>query len=212
VVCGDVSGRPIVVFDGRPHQYEGHSAAAAAFPARVAGALGVDALLIVSAAGGIRPTLVPGDLMVVDDLINLSFRNPLVGPAHPGDERFPDMSAPFDPELTDHLVASIEATGRIPARGVYAGVLGPGYETPAEIRMLAAFGADAVGMSTIPEVLAARALGLRVAALTVITNLASGVLDSAAPRQLTHDEVLQRARAASARVAQALTGFSRAAA
>lgn len=203
VVVGRLRGHDVLVFDGRVHQYDGHTAAAAAFPARVAHAMGARVLLLTNAAGGIRETLAPGHLMVIDDHINLSFRNPLVGAVEPGDERFPDMSAPYDRALTallDRALAAAKAPGE---RGVYACVLGPSYETAAEIRMLARMGADAVGMSTVPEVIAGRALGLRVAGLSLITNRAAGLT----PARLSHKEVLEAAEAARAHIAAVVETF-----
>lgn len=203
VVAGMCSGRPVIAFSGRLHMYEGHSPAAAGFPARIAAALGARVLLVANAAGGIRESLAPGDLMIIDDHINLSWRNPLVGSVQP-DARFPDMLGAYDPELRDALARITHAANERPiARGVYASVLGPSYETPAEIRMLATMGADAVGMSTVPEVLVARAAGLRVAGISVITNRAAG---STAAR-LSHDDVVRVASNAAARLASVVEQF-----
>src|SRR5262249_15196635 len=157
--------REVVALRGRYHVYEGHSASAAAFPTRVAQALGAGVLLLTNAAGGIRRTFEVGDLMVIRDHLNLVWLNPLVGALESGDERFPGMSAPYAAELTRLLHPCATERGIRLHDGVYAGLPGPMYETPAEVRMLERLGADAIGMSTVPEVLVARARGMRVAAI-----------------------------------------------
>ena len=185
VIAGSLDHVDVFAVSGRWHLYEGHDPEIAALAVRVAYALGARTLLVSNAAGGIRRSLRPGDLMIVRDHINLMWRNPLSGPVAPHETRFPDMSAPYDRDLAA-LLRAAAAQGRIAVtEGVYAAVLGPSYETPAEIRMLERLGADAVGMSTVPEVLAARALGMRVAGISLIANKAAG---SAVP--LDHDEVL----------------------
>src|SRR5256885_15000120 len=149
LVAGTLEGVPLVVQSGRFHLYEGHTAELAALPTRVFARLGVDTLIVTNAAGGIRHTFRPPTLMLIADHINLMFQNPLVGPVAEGDERFPDMSDPYDPALR-RLARDVAQTERIPLEeGVYAGLLGPSFETPAEIRMLQRIGADAVGMSTV---------------------------------------------------------------
>jgi purine-nucleoside phosphorylase len=204
VVAGTCRGRTVVAFCGRLHMYEGHSPAAAGFQARIAAALGAPALLVANAAGGIHDALAPGDLMIIDDHINVSWRNPLIGRVQPGDTRFPDMLGAYDPELRNLLARATTPHAERPiARGVYASVLGPSYETPAEVRMLAALGADAVGMSTVPEVLVARACGLRVAGISVITNRAA---ETGAAR-LTHDDVVRVASRAATRLASVVEEF-----
>lgn len=187
IVAGSLAGVFVVAFAGRFHLYEGHDAATAALPARIAHALGADTLFVSNAAGGVRRTFRGGDLMLIRDHINLMWRNPLVGPVRDGETRFPDMSDPYDPGLLETLRAAAAAVGVPVVEGVYAALLGPSYETPAEVRMLERMGADAVGMSTVPEVIAARALGLRVAGMSCISNPAAGL--SATP--LSHDEVLE---------------------
>lgn len=187
LVAGTLAGIPVVACAGRLHLYEGHPAATAGFPVRVLHALGAPAVLLSNAAGGIRRTLRPGDLMVVNDHLNLSWRNPLVGTVVPGDARFPDLSSPYDPGLRALLHESARAAGVALHDGVYAMMTGPSYETPAEVRMLERLGADAVGMSTVPEVLAAVAMGLPVVAVSCITNVASGL--SSEP--VEHDDVLR---------------------
>jgi purine-nucleoside phosphorylase len=187
LVAGSMESCDVIALSGRFHLYEGHSAATAGLPVRVAHALGARVLFVSNAAGGIRETLRPGDLMIIDDHINLMWRNPLIGPVMDGDERFPDMSAPYDRELLS-MLREVALDAGIPVTdGVYAAMLGPSYETPAEVRMLRWMGADAVGMSTVPEVLAARAIGMRVAGVSCITNHAAGMTD----QPLSHQEVLE---------------------
>jgi purine-nucleoside phosphorylase len=186
LISGTVAGRPVLALAGRFHLYEGHSARLAGFSVRVLHALGAQTLFVSNAAGGVNRTFVAGDLMSIADHINLMWRNPLEGPLEDGDERFPDMSSPYDAALRSTL-REVARAARIPLReGVYAGLLGPSYETPAEVRMLEKIGADAVGMSTVPEVIVARAIGMRVVGVSCITNLASGL--SLTP--LSHDEVI----------------------
>jgi purine-nucleoside phosphorylase len=187
LVTGTLGGRPVVTLAGRFHMYEGHDAALAGFPVRVLHALGVRTLFVSNAAGGIRRTFRPGDLMLIRDHLNLMFRSPLIGALEPGDVRFPDMSAPYDEALARQLRDAASALGIPLVEGVYGGLLGPSYETPAEVRMLGVLGADAVGMSTVPEVIVARAIGMRVAGVSCITNLASGI----SPHPLSHAEVIE---------------------
>ena len=192
LVCGTLAGREVLLLAGRFHMYEGHSAQVAAFPVRVLRALGAPVLFVSNAAGGIRREFAPGTLMMITDHLNLQFRNPLEGVLEPGDERFPDMSAPYAPRLQELLMAAAAEGGLALARGVYAGLLGPTYETPAEVRMLRTLGADAVGMSTVPETIVARAVGMEVAGVSCITNAAAGI--SNAP--LDHAEVMEEGRKA----------------
>ena len=187
LIGGALAGRPVVALAGRFHMYEGHEASVAGFPVRVFHALGVRTLFVSNAAGGIRRTFRAGDLMLIRDHLNLMFRNPLIGTLEPGDERFPDMSAPYDVGLAQRLRDHASALGIPLQEGVYGGLLGPTYETPSEVRMLATLGADAVGMSTVPEVIVARALGMRVAGISCVTNLASGI----SLHPLSHAEVLE---------------------
>lgn len=195
LLSGTLAGRPVLALAGRFHLYEGHPAPLAGFAVRVLHALGARALFVSNAAGGVRRTLVPGDLMIIADHLNLTGRNPLVGPEQPGDLRFPDMSAPYDPALRLLLRDAARAICVPVAEGVYAALLGPSFETPAEVRMLERLGADAVGMSTVPETIVARALGMRVAGVSLVTNAASGHTGQA----LTHAEVLEAGREASVR-------------
>ncbi len=186
LVHGRLGDTEVVAFAGRFHMYEGHSAATAAMPVRLAHALGIRIVVISNAAGAIRRTLRPGQLVAIEDHINLAFANPLAGPVVPGDSRFPDMSQPYDPELRTRLHAAAASAGVSLEDGVYAWLSGPTYETPAEVRMLERLGADMVGMSTVPEVLVARACGMRVAGVSCITNMAAGIGTS----RLDHSEVL----------------------
>ncbi|MDQ6873244.1 MAG: purine-nucleoside phosphorylase [Gemmatimonadota bacterium] len=190
VIVGSLGGREVAALSGRFHVYEGHHAALAAFPVRVFHALGVREMFVSNAAGGISPKLAVGDLMMISDHLNLMGTNPLVGPAQEGDTRFPDMTDAYDPGFRKVLRTAAEKLD-IPLReGVYAGLLGPSYETPSEVKMLRLLGADAVGMSTVPEVIVARALGIRVAGISCITNAAAGVTGAA----LSHAEVLETTR------------------
>ncbi len=195
LIAGTLAGRPIIALAGRFHMYEGHDAALAGFAVRVLHALGANTLFVSNAAGGIRRTFRAGDLMLIRDHLNLTGRNPLIGPLEPGDERFPDMSEPYDAAYATELRAHALALGIPLQEGVYGGLLGPTYETPSEVRMLATLGADAVGMSTVPEVIVARALAMRVAGVSCITNLASGI----SPHPLSHAEVLETTTRVAAR-------------
>ena len=194
MIAGLLEGRRVLALAGRFHMYEGHDAALAAFPVRVMHALGARVLIVSNAAGGIRRTLVPGDLMLIDDHINLMWRSPLAGPVEAGEQRFPDMSEPYDAALRAAAREVARAEGIPLTEGTYCGLLGPAYETPAEVRMLDRLGADAVGMSTVPEVTVARSLGMRVLGISCITNMACGL----SPHPLSHAEVIET----SARVAE----------
>jgi purine-nucleoside phosphorylase len=202
LIAGRLEGRFVLALAGRFHMYEGHDARLAAFPARVVHALGARTLIVSNAAGGVNRTFASGDLMLIRDHINLTFRNPLAGPIETGDARFPDMSAPYEANLAEVARAVAREQGTALREGVYAALLGPAYETPAEVRMLATLGADAVGMSTVPEVIVARAIGMRVLGVSCITNLACGL--SAAP--ITHAEVLDATRHAADRFARLIRG------
>jgi len=190
-VAGRLEGVPVILQRGRLHLYEGHAPETAVFPVRLMAGLGVEVLIVTNAAGGIRPAMTPPALMLIRDHLNLTGRSPLVGPAAEGEPRFPDMSAAYDPALRALASTVARASGVTLHEGVYAGLLGPSFETPAEIRMLATLGADAVGMSTVLEVIAARARGLRVLGISTITNPAAGITD----QPLNHDEVLEAGRA-----------------
>lgn len=203
LITGQLHSRPILALAGRFHLYEGHSPRLAGYAVRVLHALGARTLFVSNAAGGVNRTFVAGDLMSIADHVNLMWRNPLEGPLEDGDLRFPDMSAPYDPGLRSTLQDVALALG-VPLRdGVYAGLLGPSYETPAEVRMLERLGADAVGMSTVPEVIVARAIGVRVVGVSCITNLASGL--SHAP--LSHADVLETTTRVATRFQQLVASF-----
>jgi purine-nucleoside phosphorylase len=202
VVAGRLAGRPVIVFQGRFHAYEGHPAVRVVAPVRVAAGLGADTLLVTCAAGGVNREHGPGTLMLLSDHLNLMGLNPLVGPVRRGEQRFPDMSRPYDPDLR----ALAQEVGRAEhialVEGVYAAVLGPSYETPAEIRMIERLGADAVGMSTVPEVIAARAARMRVLGIALITNAAAGLTGS----PLDHQEVIAAGDAAAERFERLVMG------
>lgn len=187
LVLGTLAGVPVVLQAGRFHLYEGHRPETVALPVRVFDRLGARTLIVTNAAGGVRRTFQPGALMLIADHINLMWRSPLAGPVAEGDVRFPDMSEPYDPGLRALAREAARAAGIPLEEGVYAALLGPSYETPAEIRMLERLGADAVGMSTVPEVLVARARGMRVLGFSVVTNAAAGL----SAEQLSHADVLQ---------------------
>jgi purine-nucleoside phosphorylase len=188
LVLGAFSRVPIAVMRGRAHLYEGHAPAKVVFGVRVLGRLGVGSLVLTNACGAIDSALEPGRLVVVSDHLNLQGTSPLVGP---NDEelgpRFPDMSDAYDPEYRAFAHAAAERLGLALGEGVYSAWLGPAFETPAEIRMMRALGADLVGMSTVPEVLAARHMGIRCLALSCVTNAAAGVL----PEPIDHERVLE---------------------
>jgi purine-nucleoside phosphorylase len=202
LVAGKLAGRQVLVQSGRFHMYEGHPAALTALPVRLFGRLGVETLIVTNAAGGIRRSFGSGTVMLIADHINLSFRNGLFGPALEGETRFPDMSDPYDSRLRG-LAREAARRKRIPlAEGVYVGLLGPSYETPAEIRMLERMGADAVGMSTVVEVIAARAAGIRCLGFSAITNPAAGVT----PHKLNHLEVMDVAYRVAGELATLIEG------
>jgi purine-nucleoside phosphorylase len=172
LVCGRIGDVPVVTMEGRFHFYEGYSLAQITLPVRVMKALGVELLIISNASGGLRPDYLPGDILAIEDHINLMGGNPLIGT---NDERlgprFPDMSRPYDPALIRQVLRIARSENFTVHRGVYAGVSGPNYETRAEYRFLRRIGADVIGMSTVPEVIVAAQIGLRVLALSVITNV-----------------------------------------
>jgi purine-nucleoside phosphorylase len=190
LVAGTLAGKPVVVMAGRAHLYEGTPVSTVVFPVRVMKALGVEILLVTNAAGGLNGNYLAGSFMIIKDHINLLGVNPLAGP---NDERFgprfPDMTVAYDAELREKAKKAAVKLGMTVPEGVYAAMPGPSYETPAEIRMLRGFGADAVGMSTVPEVIAARHCGMRVVGISFISNAAAGL--SAYP--LTHEEVQREA-------------------
>jgi purine-nucleoside phosphorylase len=194
LIAGTLGGREVLLLAGRFHMYEGHSAQASSFPVRVVRALGAETLFVSNAAGGINRAFKPGTLMVIRDHINMQFRNPLIGPLEPGDTRFPDMSEAYAAPLRAKLHAAAKAGDLKLAEGVYVGLLGPTYETPSEVKMLATLGADAVGMSTVAETIVARAIGMQVAGVSCITNAAAGISET----PLDHKEVMEVGRQATA--------------
>lgn len=190
LVLGVVGSRAVAVASGRVHAYEGHDLKTVTFPIRVLALAGVRVLVLTNAAGGINPSFSQGALMAIDDHINLTGLNPLSGP---NDERFgtrfPDMSEVYSRRLRRAADAAAAALGISLMHGVYVGLAGPSYETPAEIRFLRTIGADAVGMSTVPEAIVARHMGVEVVGLSCITNMAAGML----PQPLVHEEVMATA-------------------
>lgn len=202
LVAGRLEGVEVLAFQGRYHAYEGHAPAALATPVRTARALGSTTLIVTCAAGGVNRSFGPGTLMLLTDHLNFMGRNPLVGPIHADEIRFPDMTEPYDREMRGVAEAVAREEGIEIEEGIYAAVLGPSFETPAEIRMLDRLGADAVGMSMVPEVIAARAGGMRVLGIALITNAAAGI--TGAP--LDHEEVLAAGRAAADRFQRLVRG------
>lgn len=191
LILGTLEGKAVVAMQGRVHFYEGYTLAEVVFPVRVMRRLGAAVLLVSNAAGGINRQWHRGDLMIIADHINFMGSNPLIGPNDPElGPRFPDMSQAYDPELIALAERAALAEGIPIRKGVYVGVHGPSYETPAELRMLGRWGADAVGMSTVPEVIAARHMGMRVLGITAITDMATG--EQVAP--VSHEEVMAAAR------------------
>ncbi|HSP94540.1 MAG TPA: purine-nucleoside phosphorylase [Thermoanaerobaculia bacterium] len=201
LVLGSVGSTPVIVLSGRIHYYEGRPMADVVFPVRVLARLGIRAVVLTNAAGGVRLSFRPGDLMLITDHVNALGTNPLVGG---NDEalgpRFPDMSVVYDAKLRSVIKAEARRL-RIPLRqGIYVSLTGPSYETPAEIRMWRKLGVDAVGMSTVPEAIALRHAGVRVAGISTITNMAAGILK----KPLNHVEVLETTRRVGARFVKLL--------
>ncbi|OPH60847.1 purine-nucleoside phosphorylase [Paenibacillus ferrarius] len=188
LVVGTIQGKQVVMMKGRFHAYEGYGAETVSFPVRVMKELGIEILIVTNAAGGINETYQVGDLMVISDHLNLTFRNPLIGPNDNAlGARFPDMSEAYSKRLRK-LAHEVAASQDFKLQeGVYVGLLGPNYETPAEIRMFRTLGGDSVGMSTVPEVIVARHAGIEVLGFSCISNMASGILD----QPLSHAEVME---------------------
>ena len=187
-VIGSLNGVTVLAMQGRYHFYEGYSLEQVTFPVRVLKAIGIETLVVTNAAGGVNESYEPGDLMLIKDHINFMGQNPLIGPNDNAlGVRFPDMSSVYDKEYRE-LAKEIAASHEIKLQeGVYCAVTGPTYETPAEVRMFRTLGADAVGMSTVPEAIVARHGGMKVLGISCITNLASGILD----QPLSHEEVIE---------------------
>lgn len=205
LLIGKLGGTPVLVLSGRAHYYEGHAMEQVTFAVRTLAAYGIRDLLLTNAAGGINQKFRAGDFMLLTDHINLMGVNPLRGPVLPGLPRFVDMTQAYDPKLSAMLFAAARSAKVKLQRGVYLAVSGPSYETPAEIRAFARLGADAVGMSTVPETLVARQHGLRVVALSCITNQAAGISRS----PLSHEEVLETAERVKLVGARLLQEFGR---
>lgn len=188
LVIGTLKGKNVIAMQGRFHYYEGYSMEQVTFPVRVMKQLGAEALIVTNAAGGINKDFNPGDLMIITDHINNTGTNPLIGPnSDEQGERFPDMTAAYDPAYIEHTEKCAKKLQINVQTGTYIGNTGPTYETPAEVKMLREFGGDAVGMSTVPEVIVARHSGMRLLGISCISNMAAGILDE----QLTHEDVIQ---------------------
>jgi purine-nucleoside phosphorylase len=191
VIVGKFHGVPSIFLQGRFHVYEGYEMADVVFPTRMICALGIKTLLLTNASGGINTRFRPGDLMLIEDHLNLMGDNPLKGQnLNQLGPRFPDLSEAYSRDCIAIIESAAEELGISLQKGVYTAVLGPTYETPAEVRMIRTLGGDAVGMSTVPEAIAANHLGVRVAGLACITNLATGL----SPRKLTHSEVVENVK------------------
>jgi purine-nucleoside phosphorylase len=189
LVFGLLESVPVVSQSGRFHLYEGYEPETVVLPVRLLADLGAEYLIVTNAAGGMNPVFVPPCLMLIADHINYMWRNPLIGPVAPGEHRWPDLNVAYDGDLRELAGEAALEAGVSLHEGVYAGVLGPSYETPAEIRMLRRLGADAVGMSTVPEVITARARGMRVLGISSITNSGAGLGEG----ELSHRGVLAAA-------------------
>lgn len=190
LLIGSICGKDVLCMQGRLHYFEGYSMQQITYPIRVMKELGVRKLLVTNSSGGIDTSFVPGDLMLIEDHINLLGYNPLIGPNEDAfGVRFPDMTEAYSKEMRKCIVQAADELGIALKRGVYCAFTGPSYETPAEIRMLRAMGASAVGMSTVPEIIVANHCGLQVAAVSCISNMAAGILD----QPLTSEEVLETA-------------------
>lgn len=202
LVLGKVKNVSVAVFQGRFHVYEGHDLSDVVLPVRVLSQIGPEYVILTNAAGGINADYYPGDLVCIKDHINLTGRNPLIGKNI--DElgpRFPDMTTTYDPAIQEVIIQSANELGIKLPTGIYAAMLGPAYETPAEINMLRIIGADLVGMSTAPEAIAAHHAGLKVAGISCITNLAAGIGHA----KLNHDEVKEVAELAKVKFSDLLT-------
>lgn len=203
-VAGMLGGKRALLMQGRLHVYEGHTMEEVAYPVRVAKLLGIETLVVTNAAGGVNLELKGGKLMLIRDYIKFTLDNPLMGPNLPEfGPRFPDMTYVFDRNLRETFKAVAAAQGESVAEGVYFYMTGPQYETPAEIRAIRALGGDAVGMSTVPEVIAANHCGMKILGVSLVTNMAAGVLD----QPLSGQEVIDAANAASARFEKLMIAF-----
>lgn len=206
LLLGTLDGTPVVMLQGRLHLYEGHDPGLVVQPALLMGRLGARVVVITNAAGGLNPAYDPGTLMVIADHLNLTGRTPLLGPnADELGPRFPDLTEVYSRRLRPRLHAAATAEGVALEEGVYVGLLGPTYETPAEVRMYRNLGGDAVGMSTVLEAIACRWAGIEVAGVSLVTNLAAGYADA----PLTHAEVLEAGAEAGPRLARVIRRFIR---
>jgi len=204
LVLGRLAGQDVAIFSGRWHVYEGIEGGAITTPVRTLKALGAEILILTNAAGSLRPEAGPGSLVCLSDHINMLGFNPLIGPNDDAaGPRFPSLRAAYDPELRTRLHAAADALGTPLHDGVYLAVAGPSFETPAEIRAFRTLGADLVGMSTVPEVIAARHAGLRVAAISAVTNLAEGM----GGEELSHEQTLRVAKEGAARLGPLIERF-----
>lgn len=204
LVAGEMNGKRIAVMQGRIHAYEGHGGPAIATPIRILKRLGVENLILTNASGGLRLELSPGTLVLIEDHINFTGFNPLIGPNDDSfGPRFPDMTEAYDPALRGALEHAARAAGVPLKKGVYIFAMGPNFETAAEIRMYAKLGADVVGMSTVPECLVARHCGIKVAGISIVTNHATGI----ASTPLSHEETLASAEQAAGHLEQLLREF-----
>lgn len=202
LIFGKIHGQAIAILQGRNHYYEGHSMESVVFPTRTLAMLGIETLILTNSAGGFGENMQAGDFMIIEDHINLFGTNPLMGPnIKELGPRFPDMTEAYDKRLVQIMEQVLQKQGTTYHKGIYCGVSGPTYETPAEVRYLKLIGGKAVGMSTVPESIAANHLGMRVAALSCITNLAAGI----SAQKLSHNEVTETA----SRVEQQFSSFLR---
>ncbi len=206
LVYGKLGDIPVVALKGRVHFYEGHTTDEVVYPIRTLAKLGIETIVITNSSGGLKKTMRPGEFMVITDHINLTGHNPLVGP---NDEtlgpRFPDMTETYNKKLAQKMTQALKKIKAKHSNGVYCGVLGPSYETPAEVRYLQKIGGGAVGMSTVMEVIAARHMGLKIVGLSCITNAAAGILN----KPLNHKEVTDAAQKATKSFCKALTEFTK---
>lgn len=204
LILGHVGTNPVAILQGRNHYYEGHSMETVVFPTRTLALLGIESLVLTNSAGGLGDTMTAGDFMIIEDHINLMGNNPLMGPnIKELGPRFPDMTEAYDKKLIEQLEIVFQKQSTKYHKGIYCAVSGPTYETPAEVRYLKMIGGKAVGMSTVPEVIAANHLGLRVAALSCITNLAAGI----SRHKLSHTEVTETAKKVEQKFSSAMKEF-----
>lgn len=204
LILGKVHGVDLAILQGRVHYYEGHSMSDVVFPVRTLALLGTEVIMLTNSAGGLDPNMKPGDFMIIEDHINLMGDNPLKGPNIQNlGPRFPDMTEAYEKSLVEKMSQILSQNNVRYWKGTYCGVSGPTYETPAEVRFLQAIGGKAVGMSTVPETIAANHMGQRVCAMSCITNMAAGLSSS----KLTHDEVTEKAKEVEARFCDFLEEF-----